>query len=353
MSRIPTSAIKVAIFAVITFVVIGVLGTIIANTGFQPTHSYSALFTDATGIEGGETVRLAGVPVGTVTGTGIVGDGDGDARLARIDFTVDRTVPVFAAAHLQLRYENLVGRRYLAVLERPGSGPLMPPGGTFAIGHTQPALNLTALFNGFQPLFAALDPQQINTLSFEIIQTLQGEGGTLAQLLAHTARLTATLGDKDLVIGHVVDNLNAVLTTVDRRDVRLTQLIDQFRDLMVGLARNRDTIDTSLPAISALLDSTDDLLTRSRPPLRTDIGALNSLAGQLADTRATLDDELNRLPTKLVTGTRLVSYGSWANFNLCRLDLRVALFGGHLGLSTPVDASGNDRDTVCGLGRPR
>jgi phospholipid/cholesterol/gamma-HCH transport system substrate-binding protein len=351
MNRIPSSAVKVALFAVTTFVVIGALGAVIANADLRPTHRYSALFTDVTGIEGGETVRLAGVAVGTVTNTSIVDNGD--ARLARLDFTIDRTVPIYAAAHLQLRYENLVGRRYLAIVEHPGTGFLMPPGAVFTTDHTQPALNLTALFNGFQPLFAALDPQQINTLSFEIIQTLQGEGGTLAQLLAHTARLTSTLGNKDIVIGHVIDNLNAVLSTVDARDTRLTQLIDQFRDLMVGLAHNRDTIDTSLPAISSLLDSTNDLLTQSRSPLRSDIGSLDSLSGQLADTRSTLDDELHRLPGKLVTGTRLVSYGSWANFYLCRLDLRVGASGGTLDLSSPVDVSANDRDTVCGLGGPR
>ena len=48
------------------------------------------------------------------------------------------------------------------------------------------------LFNGFKPLFTALDPEQVNQLSFEIIQVLQGQGGTVESLLASTASLTTT-----------------------------------------------------------------------------------------------------------------------------------------------------------------
>jgi len=351
MTRFPPSAIKMAVFAVLTFAMIGLLGTVIGNISFQDRHDYSALFTDATGVEGGETVRLAGVPVGTVTGTQVVDAGEG--RLAKLDFTVDQALPVFTDAQLQLRYENLVGRRYLAIVERPGSGPRLPDGGTFPVTQTRPALNLTVLFNGFQPLFQALDPQQVNQLSYEIIQTLQGEGGTLAQLLAHTARLTATVADKDAVIGQVVDNLNAILTTVDQRDEGLTRLVDEFRDLMRGLATDRGTIDTSLPSIADLLGQANGLLAEAQRPLKADVRGLGSLAGQLADTQNVLGDKLRRLPTKLNTVSRLASYGSWLNVYRCGYDVRIWLFGEAIQLNSPVTVRANERDTVCGMGGPR
>ena len=50
------------------------------------------------------------------------------------------------------------------------------------LDRTTPALDLTMLFNGFQPLFSALDPKQINALSYEIIQIFQGQGGTVGDL---------------------------------------------------------------------------------------------------------------------------------------------------------------------------
>ena len=57
---------------------------------------------------------------------------------------------------------------------------------------TKAALDLTVLFNGFKPLFQALSPEDVNKLSFEIIQVLQGEGSTIDSLLKHTASLTST-----------------------------------------------------------------------------------------------------------------------------------------------------------------
>ena len=62
------------------------------------------------------------------------------------------------------------------------------PGATIPLEHTRPALDLDELFNGFKPLFAALNPDDVNKLSFEVIQVMQGEGGTIDSLLAHTAR---------------------------------------------------------------------------------------------------------------------------------------------------------------------
>lgn len=345
ISRVPASAVKVAIFALATTLVTAMLAAVISGGSIGATHSYAALFTDATLVDGGETVRVAGVPVGTVTGAEIVDDGDG--RLARVSFDLNRDVPLYRDAQLQLRYENLVGRRYLAITEQPGGVPL-EPGVTLPVTQTRPALDLTALFNGFQPLFEALDPQQVNQFSFEIIRTLQGESGVLAELLDHTARLTATLGDRDAVIGRVVSNLDAVLATVDDRDTDLISMIDGFRDLMHGLAEHRHTLDAGIPALSGLFDAADGLLDKVRAPLRADIHGLGDLAGKLKDTRDQLDDRLKELPDDLQTGTRLLSYGSWFNFYACGAHVRATMFGGTVQLASPIDYSANERDTVCG-----
>ena len=60
---------------------------------------------------------------------------------------------------------------------------------------TAPALDLAVLFNGFRPLFQALDPADVNSLAQHIVQVLQGEAGTVGTLLARTASLTNALAD--------------------------------------------------------------------------------------------------------------------------------------------------------------
>ncbi|HWI43783.1 MAG TPA: MCE family protein [Nocardioides sp.] len=347
-SRIPSSAYKVAVFAVTTTILIGLLATLIGNISFADSRSYYGLFRDATGVFVGDRVRVSGVEVGSVRQIELV-DAGGGHRLARVRFEVQKGVPVFAGAELHLRYENIVGQRYLAIVESAGGGERMAEGKTFPISQTVPALNLTQLFNGFQPLFRALDPQQVNTFANELVQALQGESGSIAALAHDTAQLTNTLADKDQVIGSLVRNLGTVLRTVGDRDEQLADLIVKFRDLMNGLASDKDTISASLPQLADLLGSSTSMIRAVRPPLKQDLAALQTLTGQVHATRDDLDDSLKFLPRKLRVLTRTGSYGSWFNFFVCGMEVRLRLAGGTVKLAGPGLAS-NERDTVCAGG---
>ncbi len=348
-SKIPTSAYKVAGFALVTIALTGLLATLIGNISFTPSRTYYAVFTDATGVFAGDRVRLSGVEVGAIRSVELVDAEEEGRKLARLEFTVNEGVPVFANAELQLRYENIVGQRYLSIGEAPDGGERMEEGGTFPVTQTVPALNLTELFNGFQPLFRALDPEQVNSFSFELVQALQGESGSIQTLVRDTAELTNTLADKDAVIARVVDNLGQVLETVGNRDSELSGLIVEFRDLMVGLAGDRDAISAHLPALADLLDSSTGMIREVRPPLKTDLAALEALTGQLYDTRGTLRDTLEFLPRKLRVLARTGSYGSWFNFFVCGFEVRLRLANGDLDLGG-VGMSDNSGKTVCSGG---
>lgn len=348
-STIPSSAYKVALFALTTAALIGLLATLIGNISFTPSRTYYAVFTDATGVFSGDRVRLSGVEVGAIRGVELVDAEEDGRKLARVEFTVDEGVPLFANAELRLRYENIVGQRYLSIGESPDGGERMEEGATFPVTQTVPALNLTELFNGFQPLFRALDPEQINTFSFELVQALQGESGSIQTLAHDTAELTNTLADKDAVFARVVHNLGQVLQTVGNRDAELSALIVEFRDLMVGLAGDRDAISASLPALADLLDSSSGMIREVRPPLKTDLAALEALTGELYDTRGTLRDTLAFLPKKLRVLARTGSYGSWFNFYVCGLEVRLRLADGTVNLGG-VGLSDNSGDTVCSGG---
>lgn len=341
--RIPTSAYKMLVFATVTIALFGLLATIVGNISFAPTRTFHANFTDATGVTVGDKVRLSGVEVGRVTGVEL--DGELDARHARITFTVDEDVPLHDSATLALRYENIVGRRYLAISQEPGATPL-EAGTTIDVGRTSPALNLTVLFNGFQPLFRALDPEQTNRLADLMVRTLQGEGTTYASLLRSTASLTSELADRDQVIGNVVDNLGAVLSTIADRDARLTRLIVTFRDLMQGLAKDRDAISTALPDLSDLLTVSTGLIRDVRGPLRKDVAHLSDIVAVLDKDRPLIEESLQRLPRRNRAQTRTGSYGSQFNFYMCGIELNVRLLGGEYLLSSP-GISANERSTIC------
>ncbi|WP_210439818.1 MCE family protein [Nocardioides xinjiangensis] len=332
--------VKLLVFVVVTSLATTVLVVTIGNLGFGSSREYSAEFTDATGVTKGDDIRVAGVRVGTVEDVEIV-----DRTRALVTFSVDKGTPVNGGTNAAIRYRNLVGQRYISLTQEVGDTARLPAGSTIPVSRTKPALDLTVLFNGFKPLFQALSPEDVNQLSYELIQVFQGEGGTLEGLLAHTASVTSTLADRDEVIGELIDNLSLVLDHVADRDKQLTRLIRSFRTLVGGLKKDRHAILGSLEEVSALSVETASLIDGIREPFVKDIRELRAVAGNVDRNKAELDRALQVLPIKLNKIGRTAIYGSFFNFYLCEFQGRVNLPGN---VSIPVKyQTGSDR---CDLG---
>ncbi|MEV5714361.1 MCE family protein [Amycolatopsis mediterranei] len=313
--------IKLGIFVVVTVLFTTILGISIANINTTSTNAYKARFTDATLLLPNDDVRIAGVRVGQVKDVHIV-----DKRQAEVEFEVDagRTLPAGVTA--QIKFRNLVGQRYVSLGEGDDSaGKTLPPGGTIPLERTTPALDLTELFNGFKPLFTALNPEDVNKLSYEVIQVLQGEGGTVESLLSHTASLATTIADKDQVIGEVIDNLNSVLDTVNAHTPQLNDLIVKLQQLVSGLAADRKPIGDAIESLGNLAQTTSGLLGEVREPLKNDIDALGNLTSALNKNEPELEHFIQFLPTKVSTLTRTADYGSWFNFYACEFSGSVSL----------------------------
>jgi len=321
----PTSTlVGLAIFLVVTLATTGVLFATIAGTQPKDPTRYEAVFSDATRLLPGDDVRVAGVRVGRIEKVSLT-----SSHLARVEFTTRGSLALPASTTATIRFRDLVGSRYLSLAQdlsvvAPGT---LKPGSTIPIERTKPAVDLTTLLDGFQPLFNVLDPDQVNRLAGQLIRTLQGEGGTVASLLASTAGLTDALAGRDAVIGRVVDNLNIVLGTVGDRDGELKDLVDQLSRLSSGLASDSQAIGAAVVGIDRLSTSTAGLLEEVRDPLTQDLDSLKVAAHEFAKTRGDLQQLVDRLPIKLNAFTRAGSYGGYLNFFVCKLDITLTLPG--------------------------
>ncbi|WP_435746647.1 MCE family protein [Nocardioides sp. SYSU DS0663] len=311
---------KLTVFMVVTALATGVLVVLIGNLTFGAAKEYRAVFSDATGVVEGDDVRVAGVKVGSVDDVEIV-----DRDRALVTFSVDTETTLSRATNAAIRYRNLVGQRYVALSEGIGATDELEEGATIPISQTSPALDLTVLFNGFKPLFQALSPDDINQLSYEIVQVFQGEGGTLEGLLSSTASVTQTLADRDQVIGDLITNLDQVLDRLGDRDDQLSELIVNFRTFVGGLKTDRQAILTSLDQISELSVETAGLVEGIRRPFVNDIKHLRRLTKNIDDNKAELDRALQVLPIKLNKVGRTAIYGAFFNFYLCDFQGRIRL----------------------------
>ncbi|MQY04061.1 MCE family protein [Actinomadura macrotermitis] len=335
--------VKSLIFIMVTVLATAVLAVSIAQTGGGATSSYRARFTDASGLREGDSVRIAGVQVGRIEQIRVV-----EHRVAQVRFSVAKDRPVPATATATIKYLNLVGQRYLELDRGTGEGGALRPGAMIPVERTVPALNLTQLFNGFQPLFAALSPKDVNQLAGSIIQVLQGEGGTVEGLLGTIGSLTSTIAGKDQVIGQVVSNLTAVLDTVNSRSDQLTGLLTTLRSLVSGLAGDRKAIGEAISGLDGLAQSTSALLRDGREPLKKDIAELGRLSTNLNKDSPIVEGFLRTLPIKMAAIGRLASYGSWMNFYLCEAAVTGATYQQVPGEQHPPPTGVVDKSGRCG-----
>ncbi|WP_459952959.1 MCE family protein, partial [Mycobacterium avium] len=197
---------RLAIYLVVCLVGAFALVAVFGQLRFQSEKTYRAVFANVSGLEGGNFVRVAGVEVGKVKNITIQPD-----STVLVEFSAADSVMLTEGARAAVRFADLIGGRYLALEEGAGGVKRLQPGGTIPLSRTEPALDLDALLGGFRPLFRALDPDQVNKLTGQLIAAFQGQGGTIGSFLTQAAALTSTLADRDQLIGQVITNLNTML----------------------------------------------------------------------------------------------------------------------------------------------
>ncbi len=319
---------KLIAFIVVTVLATGILALTIANTGASGGDSLKAMISDVTGLNKGDDVRVSGVRIGSVTAIKLINGPGAQDAVAEVSMGLEkgRTLPEGSTATVKFR--NLVGQRYIAMgRSDPNATQPLPNGAVIPLGRTAPALDLTVLFGGFKPLFQALDPGQVNQLSYEIIQVFQGEGGTVSSLISNTASLTNSIADKDKVIGELLTNLNSVLDTVNQRADKVSSLVISLQQLVSGLSQDRGAITSSISSLAQLADATSNLLKLARDPLKTSLAGLGDVSANLNANNVDVNKFLFDLPRKLDSINRLASYGSWFNFYLCSADVSVGTGG--------------------------
>lgn len=314
---------RVVLFTVMCFAFMFVLVTVFGQFRFDASSTYSAVFSNVSGLKGGNFVRIAGVEVGKVRNMTLHKDGT-----VTVEFAIDRNLTLTEGTKAAVRYENLIGDRYLSLEAGPGSVRKLQPGQTIPLAQTSPALDIDALLGGFRPLFRALDPDQVNALSGELLRVFQGQGGTISSVLSQTSALTSTLAGRDQLIGEVIKNLNTVLGTFAARDDQFSEGLDKLSQLAQGLADRKGDISTATAHINAAAGSVADLLTDARQPIKDAVNQADRVSGQIMSDREYVDDLLKTLPDAYQVLARQGLYGDYFGFYLCDAVLKLNGKGG-------------------------
>ena len=314
---------RFAIFVVACAVGTFALLAIFAQLGFQKDITFNAEFTNVTGLEEGNFVRIGGVEVGKVKKISV-----NDKAIAVVEFSTDDSVVLTEGTRAAIRWADPIGGRFLALEEGVGGINRLNPGQTIPTDRTEPALDLDTLLGGFRPLFRALDPEQANALSGQLILAFQGQGATIASFLSQAAAVTNTLADRDELIGQVIGNLNTVLGSLGEQSSQFAKAVDSLSELVKGLAARKGDISNSVAYINEVAGSVADLLGQARPAAKNTVHQTDRAAGIVVADHDYFDNWLNTLPDAYHALARQGLYGDFFSFYLCDAVLKLNGKGG-------------------------
>jgi phospholipid/cholesterol/gamma-HCH transport system substrate-binding protein len=214
------------------FVVASVLGAVvfvlIVNVLRQPvateTRSYTADFTDVSGLHIDADVRVRGVRVGKIKDMRLVRKAG--QSIAEVDLSLDTRYTVVPETRLAIKYQALTGLRYLDVANPSEHGAEANVVNRIPLSMTQPSFDITALFNGLQPVLASLSPGDIDQFTENAASFLQGDGGGLGPMLDSIHKLTEFAADRQQVVAKLMNNLSAIADTFGGHSKDLVQILD-------------------------------------------------------------------------------------------------------------------------------
>lgn len=307
-----------------------VCGSLVYNALAVPvrgaSETYILEFTDVEGLNPGNPVTLSGVRVGRVDAVDVADTGDGGA-LARVKVEVERGHTLPENIEASVRYGDMLGARYVALTVPPSTDPgvdttPLEPGSVVPVSQTTPPIDLTALMNGFRPLFDSLPPEEVNVLARNVVDTFTGRGDAVARLLDRVAVLTQQLGDREHILGEVTTNMTHLLGSLDSRHDELRALTDGLAALGASVvgdgARMADFLDTGAQSVSALADT----IAGSQGAFTRTLQQFGAVTDQWIATTPEFEQMLAGLPEFADGINRTGQYGSFISLYLCNFTLK-------------------------------
>ena len=312
-------SVKLAVFTVVTIFITVWLAAVIGNfrLGSNP-YVVTAEFSDASGLLIGDAVKVAGVTVGRV------GDISISNGIAVVDLSIDEGIELPTGLDAAIRFRNLIGQRMVSLSGAGDPTETLQNGDRIPLDRTQPAFDLTALFNGLRPLIRSTDPGDINIVTREVLAALEGRSAEVEGFLANVAEVAELLATKDVALTELLDGFTAVTGDLASRDEQLGTTLAAMNEFLTQLAADREALSEALSTLDDAATRLQRIVARNDESIAASVDDLAILLDAVDDKRADLRAAVRALPDMLVAVERATTYGQWSNIHLihvCKDDL--------------------------------
>ena len=270
-------------------------------------YSLTATFDDVMNLRDGDPVRLAGVPVGQVSGVEAV------RGRAVVRFEVNRTVKLSDDSQVAVRWLNLIGQRELYLT--PGTSPKRLADGD-RMTRTRSVVDLSELLNKLGPITQSLNPAQINELVRALVTALEGNRGNINAIIGDLGTVVRTLALRKDTIAQLLTDYEIVTGEVARRDRQIQTMVDNLATLSTTFGKSQEVLDDALVTLPRLTSGLQAVLGVNADELGRIIDNLARVTGTVHTHLGDVETTIKSFTPALEGLFHATSFGEFAAVNL-------------------------------------
>lgn len=265
--------------------------------------TYHAEFAEIGGLKEGNEVRLAGVPVGNVTGVELEGN------KVKVTFKVDKGTRMGRETGAEIRVRTLLGAQFLAVTPN-GSGRL-EKGATIPVSRTVAPYDVVQAFSELSTTTDALDVDQISAALETLSDVAAQTPAEFRSAIRGVSDLSSNLAARDEQINTLLQNLKKVTGVLNSRDAELEKLIKDSSVLFDAISSRRDAIHQLLVSTQAISAQLVGLVDDVEEDLQPALTQLRTVTAMLERNEQSLDRALTVMPGFLRVFSNALGNGPW------------------------------------------
>jgi phospholipid/cholesterol/gamma-HCH transport system substrate-binding protein len=266
---------------------------------FSHGHQYSAYVTEASGLQAGADVQIAGYKVGHVSSV------DLDGAQVLVTFDIDKDLRLGDRTEAAVKTKSLLGVKILEVTPR-GNGVLTQ---AIPVERTRPAYQLSDALGDLSTTIANLHTDDLNASLTTLAHEFANTPPDLKVAVTGVARFSKTLNDRDQQLRDLLANARVATHVLDNRTDQIVSLIENSNALLAQLRSESSALDAISANISALAKQLAGLIADNRAQLRPALDKLNVVLALLDNRRDKLQESLKLLNPFMMSLGEAVSSG--------------------------------------------
>jgi phospholipid/cholesterol/gamma-HCH transport system substrate-binding protein len=284
---------------------------------------YSAIFTEASGLNPEDEVRIAGVKVGTVNRVSLAGD-TGDS--VKVQFRVKNA---FVGDETQaiIQIKTLLGRKYLE-LDSKGAAK-QDSKKPIPLARTITPYDIYPAFSDLTKTVTQIDTKSLGEAFSTLAQTFKDTPADVGTTLTGLTRLSTTIASRDQALRTLLTRAKSVTTVLADRDAEVGKLLNDGGLLLDELNARKDAIRTLFLNTSALSLQISGLVHDNQQTLKPALDQLKGVLDILQRNSDSIDRGLALLAPFYRVFTNTLADGRWFDTYIQNLTA-----GGILGFTT-------------------